>query len=151
MTTRTLGCLAAVTLLTLAPACDSDDEDGDGIEITDAWARTSPIGVKVGAAYFVIESPTDDTLEGASVEPTVAGDAQLHMTMGDDDATMTMEEMPGIDLAAGEAENLEPLGTHVMLVDLSAALITGDTFELTLQFAEADDEVVTVEVRDEAP
>ena len=38
-----------------------------------------------------------------------------------------------------------------MLVDLAGSLDEGTSFELTLHFATAGDETVTVEVRDEAP
>lgn len=158
MNARLLGGLVAGALLGLA-ACGSDDASSDassdsggdgGVEITDPWARTTPTGATIGAAYFVVESAAADTMEGASVDTSIAAGTQLHMTT-DDDGTMTMEEMAGIELAAGEPATLEPAGTHVMLVDLAEPLTAGDTFELTLQFAEADDEVVTVEVRDEAP
>ena len=38
-----------------------------------------------------------------------------------------------------------------MLLDLPAALEVGETFELTLQFENAGDRTVEVEVREEAP
>ena len=38
-----------------------------------------------------------------------------------------------------------------MLVDLARPLVAGETFELTLRFEQAGEQVTTVEVRDEAP
>ena len=38
-----------------------------------------------------------------------------------------------------------------MLIDLAEPLVEGQTFEVTLDFAEAEDMTVQVEVRSEAP
>ena len=59
--------------------------------------------------------------------------------------------MDEIAIAAGQTVTLEPGGYHVMMLDLVEPLKTGDTFELTLTFAEAGDMVIEVEVRDTAP
>jgi copper(I)-binding protein len=39
----------------------------------------------------------------------------------------------------------------MMLLDLAAPLESGSSFELTLTFATAEPETVTVDIRDEAP
>jgi len=46
---------------------------------------------------------------------------------------------------------LEPIGSHLMLVDLVAPLTAGATFDVTLRFATAGDVEVEVDVRDSAP
>ncbi|MDH4074884.1 MAG: copper chaperone PCu(A)C [Acidimicrobiia bacterium] len=54
-------------------------ESAEGIEITGAWARTSPSSVDTGAAYLTIKGGAeDDTLLSASVDASVAGMAQIH-------------------------------------------------------------------------
>jgi copper(I)-binding protein len=179
--------LAAVGGLALA-ACGGDDEAG-GPSVSGAWARTSPMGADIGAAYFELESDTDDTLVGASVsadiaatvemhetvmseggmgedmtedsmtEDSMAGDSMTEGTMAEDESedggmdmgTMTMQQVAEIALPAGETVTLQPGGLHLMLIDLAEPLEIGDTFDLTLDFAEADDVTVSVEVRDEAP
>ena len=63
------------------------------------------------------------------------------------EATMSMTPVERIDLASGEVVTLEPGGLHLMLFDLVEPLEVGETFELTLRFQDAPDEIVEVEVR----
>ncbi|MCX7619288.1 MAG: copper chaperone PCu(A)C [Acidimicrobiales bacterium] len=52
-----------------------------GIEVTDAWARTSPMNAKNGAVYMKLTSAGEDRLVGASVAPTIAAKVELHETV----------------------------------------------------------------------
>ncbi len=73
---------------------------------------------------------------------------------GDDMAEMQMmmqEMSAGLPLPAGEAVMLEPGSYHVMLLVLVDPLETGETFEVTLDFADADDVTLEVEVMESAP
>ncbi len=168
---RTAAVLAALGLT--AAACGSDEA---AVDIEGAWARTSPMSAEAGAAYFQISSETDDVLIGASVDASVAGTVEIHETrmvegnsedsamddsamddsaMDDDSMemgdVMEMVEVGRIDLPAGETVSLEPGGLHIMMLDLPAPLEEGDTFELTLDFETADDQVITVTIGDSAP
>lgn len=168
---RTTAVLAALALS--AAACGSDDSAA--VEIDGAWARTSPMAAEAGVAYFQISSEEADVLIGASVDASVAGTVEIHetqmMEMMDDEAmddmddmdememeddvdmgdVMQMAEVGSIDLPAGETISLEPGGLHIMMLDLTEPLESGDTFELTLDFETAEDQVVTVAVGDSAP
>ncbi|MDJ0769060.1 MAG: copper chaperone PCu(A)C [Ilumatobacter sp.] len=65
---------------------------------------------------------------------------------------MRMQEMTdGLPLTADETVSLEPGGYHVMLIDLVEPLELGDEIELTLEFAEAGETTLTVEVAETAP
>ncbi len=173
---RELTILSAAALV--LAACGGDDE---AVEIDNAWARTSPMATTLGAAYFDITADDDDVLVAASVSSDVAGSAEIHeiveaemdmddmddgemsdmddmedgdheMDMGDGDMAMVMQEMAdGLPLPADETVSLEPGGYHVMLLDLVEPLETGDEFELTLDFENADDVTVTVTVAETAP
>ena len=135
-------------------ACGGDDGSagaGGGVTITDAWARTTPPGTTVGAVYFTATSELDDALVGAAVDPDVAATATLHSTTTDGAGTTSMAALESLDVPANGELVLEPTGNHVMLVDLAGPLEEGDTFELTLSFATAGDQTVTVEVRSEGP
>ena len=79
-------------------------------------------------------------------------DGDHEMDMGDGDMAMVMQEMAdGLPLPADETVSLEPGGYHVMLLDLVEPLETGDEFELTLDFENADDVTLTVTVAETAP
>ena len=43
---------------------------------------------------------------------------------------------------------LVPGGYHIMLIDLAKPLVVGETFDLTLDFDQAPDLTVTIEVSD---
>ena len=120
----------------------------------------------MGAAYFDITSVDDDSLVAVSVSSDVAARAEIHevvkaMDMGDDemhdhdmgddgmhDGAMSMQEMDALDLPAGTLVQLVPGGYHIMLIDLAKPLVVGETFDLTLDFDQAPDLTVTVEVSD---
>jgi copper(I)-binding protein len=159
--------LAVITLG--AVACGGDDES---ITITDPWARTSPAMVTMGAAYMQIAASAGDTLIGVSVPSSIAERAEIHemapvaatddsMDMSSDDSmdmdsmdmesmdeVMVMQQIMSLELPAGETVELKPGGYHVMLIGLAAPLEIGETFDLTLDFENAEDQVVTVEVRE---
>jgi len=157
--------LLAIAPLALA-ACGGDDP----ITIGGQWARTSPAMASMGAAYMDITSSEGDQLVGVSVPASIAARAEIHemvpadMAMDDsmdesmddgemdmDMGAMVMQQIMALDLPAGETVSLEPGGYHVMLIDLAEPLAEGDTFNVTLDFAEADDLTVEVVVRTEAP
>ena len=148
----------------------------DPITVSDAWARSSPSGVTMGAAYFDITSVDDDSLVAVSVSNDVAARAEIHevvkaMDLGDDemhdhdmgdgemhdhdmgddgmhDGAMSMQEMDALELPAGTLVQLVPGGYHIMLIDLAKPLVVGETFDLTLDFDQAPNLTVTVEVSD---
>lgn len=170
-----------------APVTDAADttdtteaeEPAGELEVTDAWARTSPAVATAGAAYLDITNgtETDDVLLSASVDATVAARVELHETtavedegdagmgegMGGEEGEgttdtsmvgapmMQMQPVEDIPVPAGETVSLEPGGLHIMMLDLAEPLETGATIELTLTFEQAGDVVVMAEVRDMAP
>lgn len=77
-------------------------------------------------------------MDGAATEPTPEGFAM-----------MGMREIEALDVPAGATVSLEPGGHHLMLLELAADLVPGESFELTLEFAETGERTVTVEVRED--
>jgi copper(I)-binding protein len=133
---------------------DADGRDGvamDGVAVSAAWARSSPAGVTAGAAYVTLESAVDDELTGAEVPADIAAAVEIHETVADTGAEMTMRRVSSVALPSGEAVVFGPGGLHMMLVDLAGPLQSGSTFVLTLSFATAEPQTVEVEILDEAP
>jgi copper(I)-binding protein len=140
---RIMSMLVALTV-TVA-ACGG----GGSIEIDDAWARTSAGMQNAGAVYMTVSGGDEtDRLVGASVDTSVAAMIEVHETTMGDDGTMTMQEVPGVDIPAGGSVSLEPGGYHIMLMQLAEPLETGDEFTVTLTFENAGEVEVPVEVRD---
>jgi len=164
---------AIVGSLSLALLVISGCGASDQISVEDAWARVSPAGVTTGAAYFKITATNDDALIAVTVPQDIADHAEIHevvqaMNTSDGssdmdhdasdmdhesmhdgemhDGAMLMQEIDQLPLPAGSTVRLAPGGYHIMLIDLVEPLVVGDTFELTLDFENADDLTVTVEV-----
>jgi copper(I)-binding protein len=151
---RLIVLVAALGLV--AASCGGDD----GVSVDDAWARNSPMMASAGAVYMNLEAGEDDRLIGASVDVGIAGKVEIHETammedtMGDDEqmgGAMMMREVGEIALPAGTTVNLEPGGYHIMLLDITTPLEIGQKFDVTLTFENADEQVIEVEVREEAP
>jgi len=84
----------------------------------------------------------------------MSGDGEMDddSDMGGMDPQMRMQELTdGLPLPAGETVTLQPGGYHVMLLDIAEPLEVGDEIELTLDFEDADDVTITVEVAASAP
>jgi periplasmic copper chaperone A len=141
--------LAAAAAVIAVAGCGGGSSSAR-IEATDAWARTTPPGVSVGVVYMEVTSSAADALVGASVDPSIAAKVELHTntTSGDMSSMQPVASMP---VAPDAAIELDPLGSHLMLVDLAGPLTKGERFDVTLHFRTAGDDQVSVEVRDEAP
>jgi copper(I)-binding protein len=172
MNARRLIIGVAVAALAL-PACGGDDDGGSGdggIEVDGAWARTSPAMATAGAAYMTITAEEADELVGVSVPAEVAATAEIHETvavestdttmaggMGSDTTMaggmgeMTMRPVESLALPAGTPVELKPGGYHIMMLDLAEPLEVGAEIELTLEFANAGPQTVSVPVREDAP
>jgi periplasmic copper chaperone A len=104
------------------------------VTVTNAWARATPGGATIGAAYAVIEAAvggSGDVL--VSISTPVAGRAEIH-THIEEDGVMKMRKAGKITVAAGGKHVLVPGGDHIMLFDLKAPLKQGQPIPLTLTF-----------------
>lgn len=134
-------CLGAVVLALVGLAAHA----GDGPTVSDAWARATPPGVEVGAAYLVITGGSrPDRLVGA----TSPRAAMVHLhDVTESEGVARMRSVEAVPVPAGAKVTLAPKGLHLMLMGLDAPLIAGQSFPLTLQFAESAAQTVTVTVR----
>ena len=126
---------------------------------------TASVDASVAGTVEIHETLAADMAGGDSAMPgeageetsedTMAGDMSEDMTddtmSGGMSGEMTMRPVSSIVLPAGETVLLMPGGYHIMLLDLVAPLEEGQTFDVTLTFANSGTQVVTVEVRDEEP
>ena len=131
-----------VLVLTLA-AFAAHAEDGP--VVSDAWARATPPGIEVGAAYLVIKGGSrPDRLVGASSER--ADMVHLHDVV-EEDGVAKMRSTESVEIPAGQRVELAPKGRHLMLMGVAAPLVAGQTFAIVLRFADSAEQTVTVTVR----
>jgi copper(I)-binding protein len=136
--------LAALALA----ACGGSGGTTGGITVSDAWARTSPMMERAGAAYMVLQNSGAAEDKLLSVESDVAKTIELHETK-EMNGMMQMSPVPNILVAASGKTELKPGGLHVMLIGLTRELKVGDKVQLTLNFEKAGKIPVTAEVRDQ--
>lgn len=139
-----------VLLLALAGACGDDNGSDDAAATADAAVSVVdpvmavPAG-STGAAYMTIENPgpEPDTLLGARTD---GGEmAMVHRTAIADDGQATMADAGALEVPAGGELVLAPGGLHLM-VGVPEGLAPGDVVGLVLEFADAGEIGVDVEV-----
>jgi copper(I)-binding protein len=118
------------------PARAEEVKAGD-LVITQAWARATPGGAKIGGAYLTIENKgsTPDRLIGGSAD--VASKVEVH-EMAMTNGVMKMRPVEkGLTIEPGKTVKLAPSSYHLMLFDLKGPLKTGDKLPITLEFEKA--------------
>ena len=145
--------LTAITFLLFVSCQQEASEEsnsmalqGDGIQVSDAWARPGAEG-RMSAAYFLVSNFNMEDDKLISVDTDVARTAEVHESYEREEGMMGMREVPQLDLPAQSTVRFEQGGLHVMLMDLTQQLSDGDMFQLTLAFENADSVVVDVPVR----
>jgi hypothetical protein len=134
--TRLHAIAAAVALaLAAAPALAQEIKAGD-LTIEKPWARATPKGADVGAAYLEIRNAGGeaDRLTGGTAD---FANVEIHeMTMQGN--VMKMRELKdGLPIPAHGDVKLTPGGYHVMLTGLKHPLVKGETAKVTLTFERA--------------
>ncbi len=116
--------------------------------IADPESRPTPPFATVGVAYLsmINRGTTADRLLSAS--SPVAGRVELHATTTQGNVAR-MRPVENLELPPNRTVTLQPLGMHLMLFDLKAPLVAGQSFPLTLKFREAGEITVDVSVQTE--
>lgn len=118
-----------------------------GITISGAWARPSFSGAN-SAVYLVIENSGNQADTLLEAHASIAQLVELHESQMDHSGTMSMHEQERIDVPAKDQLAFQPGGLHVMLIGLNGDLKPGDRFNLTLNFQNAGQVPVDVEVQE---
>lgn len=114
------------------------------IMVQQPWARATPKGAKTAAVYLtVIDHGAPDRLVGVS---TPAADMAMMHESYTENGVSKMRMLDGVPLDSSKPVTFHPGAMHIMLEGLKAPLKVGTTFPLTLTFAKAPPETVTVKV-----
>ena len=127
-------------LLTLA-GCASTP----AIEISDTWVKSSEMSMVGGmtAVYGTITNNSNQDVVLVGGQTDVTDRVEIH-EMAMSGGEMVMQQIEGgLVIPAGETVTLEPGGNHMMLMDLSKAVIAGETISVTFDLEGADD--ITIE------
>lgn len=130
----TIGTLATVSVLA-GPS---------SIVVEHSWARATPKGAMIGAAYVMLinNGTGEDRLVGAS--SPVAESIQFHSETNDT-GVMKMVQLLTLTMHPGSPIVLKPGGIHLMLLGLKQQLLEGQSIPITFSFEKAG--AVTVAAR----
>jgi hypothetical protein len=118
----------------------------EGIEIRNAWARTSTQGMN-SAVYFVIQNHNAEADELIGAASSVADAVEIHESKMEGDVMM-MNRVESVVLEPSTKVEFKPGGYHVMLIGLKQDLKAGDEIEFTLQFKNSPDITMKATVKD---
>lgn len=119
----------------------------EGIEVHDAYARTSSMMATSGAAFMMIHNTTGEADRLIGVKSDVAEKTELHTHKEDANGVMKMIHVEeGFDLPADGMIEMARGGKHVMFLGLTQELTQGDVIDVTLVFEKAGDVTVQVPV-----
>jgi len=138
---------ASLVACVLATAARAEDVKAGDLVITQAWARATPAGAKIGGGFLTIENKgsSPDKLVGASAD--AAGKIEVH-EMAMNDGVMKMRPVEGgLTIDPGKTVKLAPGGLHLMMTDLKNPLKQGDKLPVTLQFEKAGKVQITLDVQ----
>lgn len=124
----------------------ADSATVSGLIIRESWARETVEGAPTGAVYFTIRNDGGEPDSLLSAETEVAERAEIHGHVHEGDM-MRMRRLETLEIAPGDSVALSPGGNHLMLFGLKRSLHPGDRFMLVLDFANAGQIEVPVEVR----
>lgn len=129
--------LAATTLAIATAFSGPLLADGltDIITVEDAYARSSGMSAKAGAAFMTIKNAGDLDLTIVRAESEAAKKVELHTHISGDNGVMQMREIEGgIKLPAGGEHVLERGADHIMFMGLNGPFKDGETISVTLFF-----------------
>jgi len=148
---------AAATVAATTVGCGGGGR-AEPAAVADAWAV--PVGDGSSAAVYVtVTAAASDELTGGDVAADVARRVEVvnpasesedepgHLGHLDPGGSLAEDHSHTVELPAGTPVSLEPGGAHLTLEPLAAALRPGDTFDLTLTFADGPDVPTEVTVR----
>lgn len=128
-------CLFVMPFLALAGRGD--------IQIEKAYSYATASYQKNGAVFLTIMNNTNADLKIISAHAEISEKTELHTHIMDG-TMMMMREVPFYDVPKKSQIYLEPAGHHIMLMGLEQQLRAGDSFELTLSYAQHDPMIVDV-------
>lgn len=142
--------LIGLSLLLPTLLVQAHEYEAGQLHIDHPWSREMPPVAPTAAAYFVIHNKGSEADRLLRASTPVAGKAELHEHVHAD-GMMKMQEVKVVTIPAGGEVAFEPMGYHVMLLDVTQQAKDGEHFPLTLTFEKAGEVEVEVAVHKEAP
>lgn len=115
------------------PVASGAPEAKEGVAVTGGSFLLPVVAGNPGAAYFVIDNQSSNTVSIAAVAIDGVGKTEVHQTMGGE-----MKPVDRLDVEPKVAMKFERGGLHVMAFEVDGKLKAGDTTEMTITFTDGD-------------
>ena len=90
----------------------------------------------MSAAYFTLCNGGTQAVSVTGIAASVAGMVEAHETITDPSGRKMMRPLEGLTIAPGERVILQPGGSHLMLMDLTAPIAAGDSATITIRLSD---------------
>src|SRR6056297_507425 len=132
-----------LTLLAAAPPVLAGGED---VVIADAWSRASIGTSRPGVAYMTLLNTGAEPVVVTGLRTDLAMMPMIHATTTDAQGVTRMSDMEEVAIDAGETVALAPGGLHVMLMELQRPMVEGESYTLSVIFADGTEALVEVPI-----
>lgn len=133
----------ALTLLAAAPPVFAGGED---VVIEDAWSRASIGTSRPGVTYMTLRNIGPEPVVVTGLRTDLAMMPMIHATTTDAQGVTRMSHMEEVQIPAGETVALAPGGLHVMLMDLQRPMVEGESYSLSVIFADGTEASIEVPI-----
>lgn len=137
-----LGALALTLLIGASPVLAG----GEDVVVEDAWSRASIGTSRPGVACMTLRNTGAEPVVVTGLRTDLAMMPMIHATTTDAQRVTHMSHMEEVEIAAGEVVALEPGGLHVMLMDLQRPMVKGESYTLSVIFADGTETTVDVPI-----
>ena len=117
----------------------------DQVSVENPYVRLAPPNAPATGAFMVIKNNGDKAIKILKADNPVSRVTELHTHLNDG-GVMKMRPVPGIDIKAKGQAILQPVGLHVMMIDLKAPMKEGDVVPITLSFDDGSSKQVDAKV-----
>jgi len=143
---RCLACLVCFQLLTTAIYAESASKsDTSELIVIDAYMPEVPPVSRTAAVYLKLKNTSTSPFILIGASTSIANHVMIHQTIETQD-TVKMKHQSSVVIQAGETLELEPGGTHIMLMGLQKQAIP-EKFEMNLMFENNATQPIQVNVR----
>ncbi|WP_170481517.1 copper chaperone PCu(A)C [Ruegeria arenilitoris] len=118
----------------------------DDVVVEGAWSRASIGTNRPGVAYMTIRNTGNEAVTLMSIRTDLAMMPEIHQTSTNAEGVSSMAPAGELEIASGGSVALEPGGLHAMLMRLQRPMTEGESFTLTLIFADGAEKTVNVPI-----
>lgn len=124
---------ATSTSASASATASTSVDTATGLTVADAWIKASPRNMT--GAFAKITNTTDETITIAGATSTASKRVELHTTEIDPITGTSAMKLKdgGFTIDPGQTLELAPGGNHIMLMDMSCALVAGTTAVITIE------------------